>query len=159
MRKRDPEAILEFFRGIRGCLVIVEGKRDAKALNTLGITDILAINGRPLIEIVHAVVRMREKPFESARDSWSGKGQGALGRGPRAAGEKGISDIIILTDFDQEGRRLAGKLSRLLRTHKVHPNQRLRSCVMKFGYNKIEDIKKESVLRIGRDPRKRKHSD
>ena len=117
MNRRNPERILEFFRGIEDCLLIVEGKRDAKALNTLGLKNILPINGRPLIAIVDIVAELR--------------------------GNHGYSDIIILTDFDREGRHIAARLSRLLRAHKIHPNQRLRSRIMAFGFNKpvvVSDI-------------------
>jgi 5S rRNA maturation endonuclease (ribonuclease M5) len=121
MIKPDPEKILEFFGEIGDCLLIVEGKKDAKALNTLGLTNILAINGKPLITIAEKV----------------------------AIGDlTGYSDIIILTDFDREGRRIAAKISRLLRAHKMHPNQRLRSCIMKFGFSKIEEFKMETILKM-----------
>lgn len=134
MRNRDPEKVLEFFREIEDCLLIVEGKKDAKSLNTLGLTNILAINGRPLIEIVEKVARSMEKSQPGA--------EGSRGKGK-------YSDIIILTDFDREGRHIAGRLSRLLRAYKIHPNQRLRGRVMNFGFNKVEDIKMESILKIG----------
>ncbi len=133
MNRRNPERILEFFSGIKDCLLVVEGKRDAKALNTLGLKNILAINGRPLIAIVDRVADLREnhKYF----------------------------DIIVLTDFDREGRHMAARLGKLLRAHKIHPNQRLRSRIMKFGFNKIEDIKMDSILRIGERMRVTKSPD
>ena len=129
MNRKDPEKILEFFRELRGCLLIVEGKKDTKALNTLELTNILAINGRPLISIAEMVTKMR-----------------------------GYSDIIILTDFDREGRRIASTLSRLLRAHKIHPNQRLRSCIMKFGFSKIEEFKMETILKMKKQTRKARPS-
>ena len=122
MKKGNPEEILGFFRKIEDCLLIVEGKKDAKALNTLGITNILAINRRPLIAIVEKVAELRDIQV--------------------------YSDIIILTDFDREGRHIAARLSRLLRAHRIHPNQRLRSRIMNFGFNKIEDIKMDSIMKI-----------
>lgn len=137
MRRRSPEGLLEFFRDIGDCLLIVEGKRDAKALNTLGLKNILAINGRPLTAIVDRVAGLMAN-----HKAHTGGG---------VAGEEGISDIIVLTDFDREGRHIAARLSRLLRAHRIHPNQRLRSRIMNFGFNMIEDIKMESIMALGRN--------
>ena len=123
MDRKNPEKIIEFFRGIGECLLIVEGKRDARALNTLGLKNILPINGRPLNAIVDLVADLRESHQ--------------------------YSDIIVLTDFDREGRHIAGRLGALLRAHRIHPNQRLRSRIMNFGFNKVEDIKMDSILKIG----------
>lgn len=123
MNRRDPERVLEFFGGVGDCLLVVEGKRDARALNTLGLKNILAINGRPLIAIVDMVAGLK-------------------------ANHK-YSDIIVLTDFDREGRHMATRLGKLLRAYKIHPNQRLRSRIMKFGFNKIEDIRMDSILALG----------
>ena len=49
-------------------------------------------------------------------------------------------EIIILTDFDKEGRKLASKLNSLLEAFKRKPNKRLRRMFMKFGKNKIEEV-------------------
>jgi 5S rRNA maturation endonuclease (ribonuclease M5) len=134
MNRRNPEGILEFFGGIEDCLLIVEGKRDAKSLNTLGLKNILPISGRPLTAIVDKVAELKAKSLSVPEGG---------GRQVR------YSDIIVLTDFDREGRHIAGRLSTLLRAHKIHPNQRLRSRIMNFGFNKIEDIKMDSILRMG----------
>ena len=124
MKSRDSEKILAFLEKISDSLVIVEGKKDVRALNTLNFKNILPINGKPLVTVAEMVVKM--------------------------TGDHRYSDIIILSDFDSEGRRIAAKLSRLLRARKVHPNQRLRSRVMAIGFNKCEDIKLSSILRIGK---------
>ncbi len=144
MNRRNPERMLEFFSGIRDCLLIVEGKSDVKALNTLGLKNILAINGRPLAAIVDMVAGLKVNYKVHA--------------GGEATGETGISDIIVLTDFDREGRHIAARLSKLLRAHKIHPNQRLRSRIMDFGFNKIEDIKMDSILRMGECMRATAHN-
>ena len=140
MRDRNPEHILGFFAKIGDCLLIVEGKRDEKSLNTLGLTNILAINGRPLISVAQKANQMLKAP-EGTKAAESG-------------GSERYPDIIILTDFDREGRLIAAKLSRLLRAHKIHPNQRLRSCIMKFGFNKIEDIRMEPIMKMKKRNRK-----
>jgi 5S rRNA maturation endonuclease (ribonuclease M5) len=134
MNRKDPARILEFFRELRDCLLIVEGRKDAKSLNTLDLTNILAINGRPLITVADKVAELA-----------------AGNTGDEVARNKGgYSDIIILTDFDREGRHIAARLGRLLRAHKIHPNQRLRSRIMNLGFNRIEDIKMESILALGK---------
>ncbi|MCK4714041.1 MAG: toprim domain-containing protein [Candidatus Aenigmarchaeota archaeon] len=137
---RNPDRIIEFFGEIGDCLLIVEGKKDAKALNTLGLTNILAINGKPLIAIAEKLNQVLKAPAGTMV--------------AESGGSKEHSDIIILTDFDREGRRIASTLSRLLRAHKMHPNQRLRSCIMKFGFSKIEEFKMETIMKMKERTRK-----
>ena len=105
------ESFINIVGELKESIVIVEGKRDKRALESLGIQKTVPINGKPLIEIVQQIA-----------------GMGKTDR------------IIILTDFDKEGKKLASRLELLLRKFGIHPNSRLRSCVMNFGWNKIEDI-------------------
>ena len=145
MTKPDPDRILEFFGEIGDFLLIVEGKKDAKALNTLGLTNILTINGKPLITVAENVEQALKSPEATSVV--------VLGGSERKS-QKAYSDIIILTDFDREGRRIAANLSRLLRARKIHPNQRLRSCVMRFGFSKIEEFRIETILKMKERTRK-----
>ena len=107
---RKLEKFINTIEELKESIVIVEGKKDRKALESLGIHNTVPINGKPLIEIVQQV-----------------------------AG-KGTVKVIILTDFDSEGRRIAGKLELLLKNFGIHPDSRLRCRVMDFGWNKIEDM-------------------
>ena len=132
----DAEAMLAILRELEDCLLIVEGKRDAKSLKTLGLKNIVIINRRPLVSVADEVAGL------AVHKAPHGKWHELPSRGQ-------YSDIIILTDFDREGRRLDARLTSLLRTRSVHPNQRIRLRVMKFGFNKIEDITLESVKRLG----------
>lgn len=50
-------------------------------------------------------------------------------------------EIVILTDFDREGRALAAKLSRLLSPRKIRINRRLRKKIMEFGKTEIENLR------------------
>ncbi len=59
-------------------VIIVEGKKDKEALISLGITNIVTING-PLYKFVEDVAEM-------------------------------TNEVVILTDFDKEGRKLYGFL-------------------------------------------------
>jgi len=90
-------------------LVIVEGKKDEKALQSLGITDIIPINGRPLFTLVQGIAN-KEK------------------------------EVVILTDFDQQGRRLNARLMTLLQRQHVPTNLRIRRTVGGFGKRRIEDF-------------------
>jgi 5S rRNA maturation endonuclease (ribonuclease M5) len=134
----DTEAMLAILKELEDCLLVVEGKRDAKSLKTLGLKNIVIINRRPLVSVADEVAGLADHKAPQGKTI----GQEGLYRGNH-------SDIIILTDFDREGRRMDARLSSLLRARCVHPNQRLRLRVMKFGFNKIEDITLESVKRLG----------
>ena len=122
MRKKDPDFMLEFLKGLEDCLLIVEGKKDAKSLNTLGLKNILAINGKPLVSVTRRIADLRENHR--------------------------YSDIIILTDFDCEGRRIAAELDRLLRAHSIHSNQRVRHRILSFGFTRIEEISMDSLIKL-----------
>jgi 5S rRNA maturation endonuclease (ribonuclease M5) len=47
----DEEKLEIIIKDLMEQVVIVEGKRDKKALKSLGLKDIIAINGRPLYEV------------------------------------------------------------------------------------------------------------
>lgn len=49
------------------------------------------------------------------------------------------SQVVILTDFDPEGRRLAARLIRLLQSRRIKTNPRLRRMMMELGKTRIED--------------------
>ena len=50
-RRTDEEEIIRMVRDLEDKLVIVEGKNDKKALKSLGVRNIIAINARPLYEV------------------------------------------------------------------------------------------------------------
>lgn len=47
----DEEKMENIIKDLTDQVIIVEGKRDKKALKSLGLKDIIAINGRPLYEV------------------------------------------------------------------------------------------------------------
>lgn len=49
-------------------------------------------------------------------------------------------EIVILTDFDKEGRRIAAELRKLLQAHRIMLNTRLRKEVMNLKFGRIEDM-------------------
>jgi 5S rRNA maturation endonuclease (ribonuclease M5) len=98
---------------LRGNTLIVEGKKDVQTLGMVGLKKIVALNGRPLINVVE---ELRKKK---------------------------VKKVVILTDFDHAGRRLAAGIRYLLQQNKIKTNPRLRQEFMSFGKNKIEDYRRE----------------
>lgn len=111
---RDREEFIKLINELKEKVIVVEGKKDEKALSGLGLKNIVDISGKPLFEVALALSRTEK-------------------------------EIVILTDFDREGRKLAERLNRLLRSFKKRPNSRLRSMLMRFGKNKIEDFKNAGI--------------
>lgn len=116
--EKNQEEFLNLIEEIKNHLVLVEGKKDVRALKSLGIENIVAINGKPLIEIVEKLYKYLKHPYS-----------------------KEIS-MVILTDFDHEGKNLASKFKILFQKYHIKYNSRLRNNFMKFGKSKIEDFKK-----------------
>ena len=103
-------------------LVIVEGTKDSKALKSLGVKNIMHLGGKPIADFTFHV----------------SKSHGSNGNGE-------AKEVVILTDFDSEGERIAARIACLLRTQKVRVNSRLRRQFMKFGKLHIEEIKEGDV--------------
>lgn len=110
MKKLNYERFLSTVDKLKGNVLIVEGLKDEKALKSLGLKNIVRISGKPLIRVVQEVESKKTK------------------------------DVIVLTDFDSKGRKLAARLTCLLQKYRIHPNSRLRSEFMKLGWNRIEDM-------------------
>jgi len=77
----------------QGALIVVEGTRDKKSLESMG------IRGR-----IECIQSSRRSTFSFAE---------------RLYGEK---NVIILTDFDRQGVFLANRLARILNTQAIHAN-------------------------------------
>lgn len=90
-----------------GKTIIVEGKKDERALRALGIEDIRTLSKRPIFEVIETVVA------ESSR-------------------------VVILTDFDKEGKKLYGLLSSGLQAHGVEIDNVYREWLQKN--TKIKNI-------------------
>lgn len=111
----SEEFFLRLLEELRQYVVIVEGKKDKEALKTLGVKNIIAINSKPLLDIVNTI---------------------------RQRGDK---EVIILTDFDKQGRKIEAKLRNLLQRYKIHTNEKLRWKMMRVGKNNIEDFRNEGI--------------
>ena len=95
----------------KGTFIIVEGLNDVRSLNELGIDDnIIRIYGN------------ERKLIDLERDiPVNGK-------------------VIILTDFDREGDRLAKRVETLLEPHKIRFNMRIRGKLRKLLKGRIRTI-------------------
>ena len=113
--EREKESFIKTLEELKSRAVIVEGKKDARALKALGLANIIPLNNTPLAEFAQKIA------------------------------ESQIHEVIILTDFDKEGRKLEKRLDLLLRSHKVRTNRRLRRILMGFGKGRIEDFKGVSL--------------
>lgn len=81
-------------------LIVVEGKKDARALQTLGITNVVMLYKKPLFQIIEEI---------SQRST----------------------AVIILTDFDAEGKHLYGILNSELQRHGVQVDRQFREFLQK----------------------------
>lgn len=80
-------------------VIIVEGKKDKEALNSLGVKNIVIING-PLYKVVEDVAEI-------------------------------TNEVVILTDFDREGRKLYGFLKSNFQRNGVKIDTYFREFLMK----------------------------
>ena len=122
MNRISGEELRRCLRDLEDKLVIVEGKKDSKSLKSLGVKNIMQLGGKPLAEFTFHVSKYTD-----------------LNRSQE------VEEVVILTDFDSEGRKLAARLEYLFEKHKVAVNKRLRRKFMKFGKNRIEDFKEGDI--------------
>jgi len=108
------EAINEFSNLVKksgNILFIVEGKKDKKALLNLGIKNILDISGRRLTDIVDCIL------------------------------SSNFRQIVVLTDFDREGKKKHKILVKLFEINGIKVNSQLRrKFISLFKIHKIEEI-------------------
>ncbi|MEM5829219.1 MAG: toprim domain-containing protein [Candidatus Aenigmatarchaeota archaeon] len=91
-------------------IVIVEGARDGLVLKMLGFTNVIEISGKPIEEILEKII------------------------------SKPSSEVVILTDFDKEGERLASELITLLSHYKININHFIRRKFKSIKIQKIEEL-------------------
>ena len=89
-------------------LVLVEGIKDKKALERLGITNVLTLK-KPLYAVVEQIAQV-------------------------------TSEVVLLTDLDEEGKKLYHRLSRDLQKHRIKINNKLREFLFKTKLRHIEGI-------------------
>ena len=93
-------------------LIVVEGKRDKRALNVLGLTNVKEISGKPLDVFV-------EKVKADSPES-----------------------VIILSDFDEEGEKKEAQLTKLFQKEGIKVKSRMRRRIKKLLHvHRIEEIR------------------
>jgi 5S rRNA maturation endonuclease (ribonuclease M5) len=92
--------------------IIVEGLKDTNVLNKLGFKNIFSISGKPLIRVVEEIIESKPE------------------------------DIVILTDYDKEGKVKAKELEKLFKSQGLHVNLDFRQKFKKFfKIYKIEEAR------------------
>jgi 5S rRNA maturation endonuclease (ribonuclease M5) len=105
------QALKEEIEKIREVPFIVEGIKDKKQLEKIGLKEVFAISGKPVFAFVEELKK------------------------------KGLKKIVILTDFDDEGNKKAKELTKLLQLNKILVDQGMRRKFKSlFGVNKIEEL-------------------
>ncbi|MBS3128563.1 toprim domain-containing protein [Candidatus Woesearchaeota archaeon] len=109
MHHQDYELLLSFLEKIKEekTLIIVEGKKDKRALELRGI-DInqIVLLGKPLFLVVEEIVQKIDEEHLPKR-------------------------VVLLTDLDVEGRKLYSTLCQDLNTHGIQINNELRNFLSK----------------------------
>jgi len=104
------ERFRKLLRELGDKTVIVEGRRDVLALKSLNVINTIPINGKPLSAVAHTLH------------------------------EKGVTEVVILTDYDREGKELYRKLKMHLERYRLFVDSSLRHKLRKYGKGKIEDF-------------------
>jgi 5S rRNA maturation endonuclease (ribonuclease M5) len=92
----------EFIQKLKFCKksIIVEGQKDKKSLESLGLKNIFTLSKKPIFEIAEEI-------------------------------SKTADEIIILTDFDKEGKKLYGKISKELTRNGIKVDHFFREWLQK----------------------------
>ena len=108
----DKNLILEWADKLKdsGKTVVVEGKKDARALNSFGVFKIFTLSKKPLYAVVEEI----------------------------AAKSK---EVVILTDFDKQGKALYGKLKSYFQRQGCEVDNYFREFLQKnFRFSHVEGI-------------------
>ena len=107
----EAEQILELLDEIKrkGLLVVVEGPKDKRALEALGVANVFSLK-KPLYAVVEEISSEKE--------------------------------VVLLTDLDEEGKKLYHKLFVDLQRHGVKINNKLREFLFKTKLRHIEGLTK-----------------
>jgi 5S rRNA maturation endonuclease (ribonuclease M5) len=122
LRRINGDKLRDCIKSLEGKLVIVEGMKDSRALKTLGVKNIMQLNGKPLAEFALHVSNSYVSPIDT---EWK--------------------EAVILTDFDSEGRSIAARLECLLKVRRVPVNSRIRKRFMGFGWTRIEEFREDDI--------------
>ncbi len=106
----EREQILQLLDEIqrKNLLVVVEGIKDVRALNSLGITNVMHLK-KPLFVVVEEIAKTEK-------------------------------EVVLLTDLDDEGKKLYHELFVGLQAHGVKINNKLREFLFKTELRHIEGL-------------------
>jgi 5S rRNA maturation endonuclease (ribonuclease M5) len=106
----EVEEVQELLDKIRqkNLLVVVEGLKDVRALNALGITNIISLK-KPLYAVVEDIADIAK-------------------------------EVVLLTDLDEEGKKLYHVLSCDLQKHGVKIDNKLRELLFKTPIRHVEGL-------------------
>jgi len=128
----EAEGLLERLRekSRQGIPIVVEGKRDAKALKSLGVEEdsIVKLKGtgrKTLGEIAWDVATRTTTKKETTR-----------------------SVVIILTDPDREGMKMAHQVSELIEAYGAHPDLSFMRMTRLFGRGAVEELEDVQPMQI-----------
>ena len=101
--------------------VLVEGRNDEKAMRSFGLDEIFTLSGASLYEKASEIAERIEK-----------------------------KEITMMTDFDDEGKRLAGKMRFLLERFGVKVDMKTRLMLMSVSENKcVEELRGDFYAKAG----------
>lgn len=94
----------------KGAVIVVEGKKDAGSLRSLGIKgDIRQASQTPLLEFTESLQRSKK-------------------------------EIVLLTDWDRKGGIVARRIIKHLLTYGIMPNTHIRSKIRALAKKRIKDV-------------------
>ncbi len=97
---KDNNKLLEQINELKKKIIIVEGKKDKKALEELGLKNIITLSKKPIYKIIEEIA-------EKAKE------------------------VVILTDLDNEGKKMFDKLNSGLQCHGVKVDNKFRLFLFK----------------------------
>jgi len=105
------ELLLEFLDSLEGSTVVVEGRKDLKALTEAGVdpkTVVMLNKGLSLLETVEALT--------------------------------GDKQVVLLTDMDGEGKRLRRRLLTMFGQYGIQENKRPRELFARLRLSQVEGL-------------------
>jgi 5S rRNA maturation endonuclease (ribonuclease M5) len=105
------QSLEEEIEKIKNLAFVVEGIKDENQLKKLGLKKIFTICGKPIFSVVEKIKR------------------------------ENFDEVVILTDYDDEGEKKAKELAKLFQLNGIHVNKRIRAKFKSlFNINKIEEL-------------------
>lgn len=111
-RLLEVQAIIDdiSYRALNGAVILVEGRRDIRSLNMLGIKgEIIMTSHKQLLNLAESLARDKR-------------------------------DVIVLTDWDERGDEVAAKMTTYLKADGIRPECDLRESLKGLVKKEIKDV-------------------